>query len=340
MPEFRVTVDSEVADAFHTEVDLLGFGDPDEYLSWIVDNRASIEQGTESAELLESYHERLVALEERLAAEGVDPATVDADADPVSEARPSEPATQSTTAARGSSGQPASTDDATTASDATAGGGPNVDRIETSTDRSPAVQTGGTADSGGDPERTQATATDASEPRAASDGGVSARADPDSEITSMHLRPERVQRVQEDPVSQDADSLKTVETDRIDEFSRRAVAETRQQLDREVETGLDYDSATTIDDTDVRPGEDLANLDALDVPGRTQGLVEARRVVVGRALAYLHDVDRARKQDFVDELYSDWPAGYESSAGWWRCVKGALKQVPAVDGGQVWRYEA
>jgi len=155
----------------------------------------------------------------------------------------------------------------------------------------------------------------------------------------MHLRPERVQRVQEDPVTEDADSLKDVETNRLDELSRQAVAETRKQLDREVETGLEYSSTTSLGNSDVRPGEDLADLDALDVPGRTAGLVDARRVVVGRALAFLHDRGRARRSDFVEELFEDWPAGYESSAGWWRCVRGALEQVEAVEGGQVWRYE-
>ncbi|AGN00141.1 hypothetical protein L593_00930 [Salinarchaeum sp. Harcht-Bsk1] len=338
MPEFRVAVDPETADAFQTEVDLLGFGDADEYLSWVVDNRASIEQGTESAELLDSYHERLVALEERLAAEGVDPATVDADTDPVSDARPDTIGTSdrtSTTDATTAKGSSSGRSTQSTLSDSQADG---VDTIATSSDLSPSVDTGGTAANPDGREGVNAggaSSSEGDEQRAASDGGVSAEA----EITSMHLQPERVQRVREDPVTRDADSLKDVETNRLDELSRRAVAETRQQLDREVETGLDYDSATTLGDSDVRPGEDLADLDALDVPGRTQGLVEARRVAVGRALAYLHDVGQARKRDFVDELYGDWPAGYESAAGWWRCIRGALEQVDAVDGGHIWEYQ-
>ncbi|GAB3683429.1 hypothetical protein GCM10028857_10970 [Salinarchaeum chitinilyticum] len=374
MPEFRVAVDDETADALQTETDLLGFRDSENYLAWIVDNRAAIEQGTESAELLESYRDRLVALEERLAAEGVDPAAVDADSDPISNATPADAASASGGSSRrtdASSSRGATADHSTASSGGTADGGTagsgasprsakdtdgaasteraastlsqtsksrsNVDTIQTSADRGSSVDTGGTASdasAGGSPGSAAEEST-ADEPRAASDGGVST----ESEITSMHLQPERVQRVREDPVTEDAGSLKTVETDRLDEMSRRAVAETRKQLDREVETGLDYSSATTLDDSDVRPGEDLADLDRIDVPGRTQGLVDARRVVVGRALAYLHDEGRARKQDFVDELYEDWPAGYESAAGWWRCVRESLKQVDAVNSGQVWTYE-
>lgn len=348
MPEFRVAVDAETADALQTETDLLGFRDSEEYLAWIVENRAAIEQGTEAAELLDSYRERLVALEERLAAEGVDPATVDTDAEPVSDASPastSSSATTSSTTDRPTTTTRSADSGSSTERSAAALGETkssqkrtaSVDTIETSTDRSPPIETGGTA-SGSNDRRSGASAasdTNADEARAASDGGLSA----DAGITSMHLPPERVQRVQEDPVTDDADSLKDVETDRLDELSRKAVAETRKQLDREVETGLEYSSTTALDDSDVRPGEDLADLDALDVPGRTEGLVEARRVVVGRALAYLHDVGRARRSDFVEELYEDWPAGYESAAGWWRCVRGALEQVDAVEGGHVWRYE-
>jgi hypothetical protein len=336
MAEFRVAVDPETADALQTEVDLLGFGDGDEYLSWIVENRASIEQGTEAAELLDAYHERLVTLEERLAAEGVDPASVDADSEPVSDATP--PADSGSSSRAGGGDGSASAGGASPRRTRSSG----VDTIETSRDRSAPVETGGTG--GGDSAvgagasgaaDARAGGDSADEPRAASDGGVSAQA----EITSMHLRPERVQRVREDPVSDDADSLADVEADRLDELSRRAVAETRKQLDREVETGLDYSASTSLGDSDVRPGEDLADLDALDVPGRTQGLVEARRVVVGRALAYLHDAGSARKRDFIDEIYGDWPAGYETPAGWWRCVRESLKQIDAVDGGQIWRYE-
>jgi len=365
MPEFRVAVDSETADALQTETDLLGFRDSESYLSWIVDNRAAIEQGTESAELLDSYRDRLVALEERLAAEGVDPADVETGTDPLSNATPANagaadptPGTTTTSERPTTSeqstfdGSNATSNNATSAAangseeteraasnlTRTTNSRSDVDRIETSADRSPSIETGGSSSSPSATGHSDGATEDSSadEPRAASDGGVRAEA----EITSMHLQPERVQRVREDPVTEDAGSLKDVEMDRLDEMSRRAVAQTRKQLDREVETGLDYSSATTLQNSDVRPGEDLADLDRLDVPGRTEGLVEARRVVVGRALAYLHDAGSARKRDFIAELFEDWPAGYESTAGWWRCVRESLKQVDAVTAGQVWTYDA
>ena len=93
----------------------------------------------------------------------------------------------------------------------------------------------------------------------------------------------------------------------------------------------------------VRPGEDVTDLDALSIPGRSAETLEKRRHAVGRALAYLRDEGRARRSDFVDALYEECPAGYDTTDGWWRCVKEGLKQVDAVEGGEgtrVWRYRS
>jgi len=346
MAEFRLSVDEDTESALQKEADMLGFAGPAAYLDWIVENRTAIERGTDAPRLVEDYRERVEALEERLAAAGVDPDAVAGES--VSDARPA-------TGPSGSAGTdppPAS------------GSGPTVDTLETSADlRHHRPDTGGSTDVGTDAgaggdlggqeigpdaihatdateatdetDATDATTTDDDQPRAASDGGVAAA----DEFSSMHLTPERVQRVSEDAVAEDADSLSAVETKRIDELSRRAVAETRQRLDRDVETGLEYDATSPLANDGVRPGEDLADLDALSVPGRTEELVERRRVAVGLALAHLHDGGSARKSDLVEALYDEHPAGYETPAGWWRCVRGALEQVDAVDGGPVWTVE-
>jgi hypothetical protein len=171
-------------------------------------------------------------------------------------------------------------------------------------------------------------------------GGTSESAE-EAGVTSMNLAPERVSRISGDPIAENADVLSGVETDRLDELTRRAVAKTREQLDRTVETGLSYRSSTSLADEDVRAGDDIANLDELDLPGRSEETVAPRRVAAGHALAFLRDVGEARRSDFVDALYEEFPAGYDTESGWWNCIKEALKQVEAVDGGagaRVWRF--
>lgn len=349
MPDFRVEVDEETADALEVECDLLGFDGPEPYLAWIVDNRAAIEQGTESDELLAAYRERLVALEDRLAEAGVDPADVEAG---------ERPARDGDTPPEHTGGTPETASDAPDEPDESVDeSGESVDEFGGSVNGpgetpEPDPATAGTGpeppteirgdDSGTDPAATgdRPAASDAD--RAASGGRTGAEADgatgTGADITSMHLRPERVQRVSEDPVAEDAGVLSDVETSRLDELTRRAVAETRRRLDRDVETGLDYDSSASIPGSTVAPGEDVTDLEAIEVPGRSADVVAERREEVGRALAFLRDEGRARRSDFVDTLYEDGTAGYGTADGWWRCVRGGLEQVDAVDGGHVWEY--
>jgi len=159
--------------------------------------------------------------------------------------------------------------------------------------------------------------------------------------TSARLSPERVVRIKGDPVTEDADVLDSVEFDRLDELSRRAVAQTRSRLNRSVETGLTYRSSTPLVDDGVRPGADVVDLDSLAVPGHDEELIEARREVAGRAIAFLRDERQARKSDFVDALYDGYSAGYETADSWWGCLKTALKQVDAIEGGdgrRVWEF--
>jgi hypothetical protein len=155
------------------------------------------------------------------------------------------------------------------------------------------------------------------------------------------LTPERVERIADDDLAQDVDELNGVAGERIDEMARRAVARTRKRLGRGVSTGLSYRSTAAMSD-DVRPGEDVADLDAIDVPGHDETVVDRRREAVGAALAFLRDEREATRSDVVDALYEDFPAGYDSESGWWACVKRGFKQVPAVQGGdgrRKWLYE-
>lgn len=199
--------------------------------------------------------------------------------------------------------------------------------------------------------------TDATD-EAAADGGAAAddatggtgetvvpASEPEAEPDDLggNFRPERVERFTDERLNEEADVLAGVEGERLDEFARRAVAQTRKRLGRDPTTGLSYQSSTSIavSGDDVSPGEDIADLDELDVPGRSPEKVEPRREAVGAALAYLKDAGRARRSDFVDELYEEFPAGYGSESGWWSCVKTGLKQVDVVDGGdgaRVWRF--
>ncbi|WP_257299997.1 hypothetical protein [Haloarchaeobius sp. FL176] len=306
MPTIRLDVPEETVEKLDMETDLLGFEDIPTYLDWIIGNRAAIEQGTERDQLLSEYAARVAELEEQVAQSttGDEPAATPADGDATAEATDGSATPESPGATDGT--------DSTDEQPATADGGGTANQT---------VETGGTGE------------------RMVPKSGPNA--EPDD--LGGNFTPERVKRFTDERLNEEADVLAGVEGERLDEFARRAVAQTRKRLGRDPATGLSYQSNTSIavSSDDVSPGEDITDLEALDVPGRSPEKVEPRRRAVGAALAYLKDEDRARRSDFVEALYEEYPAGYGSESGWWNCIKTGLKQVDVVEGGdgaRVWRF--
>ncbi|WP_254862567.1 hypothetical protein [Halovivax gelatinilyticus] len=306
MQTLSLELDEETMETLEVERSLIGFESRAAYVRWIIQHRAAIEQEADAGEVLTAYSERIAKLESRLA-------SIEADDD-----GPELPATGD---AIGSSDD-IRPEDGSEPTEATSGKRTTADGGWTST-------TTGESSIGENSNGSQLSASPSS---------VS------EEICATNLRPERVERIRDDALSDDAGVLGSVEGDRLDELSRRAVAKTRETLNRDVETGLEYRSSTDLADTagDIRPGDDVADLDSIDVPGRSGDLVDQRRELVGRALAHLRDEGAARKSDFVDALYEEYPAGYGSPGGWWRCLKRGLKQVESVgggDGSRIWRID-
>lgn len=165
-------------------------------------------------------------------------------------------------------------------------------------------------------------------------------ADSVTEAIDTNFRP-RVDRIEDDTLSDSANALSSVEGARLDEFARRAVADTRERLGDGVGSGIDYRSQSDIGQ-DRRLGEDIADLNEIEVPGWDEETVERRRRAVGAALALLKDIEEAKRGDFVSNLYEEFTAGYDSTSAWWDCIKQGLRQVdrvvPARDGEQIWRF--
>ncbi|GAB3026418.1 hypothetical protein [Natronobiforma cellulositropha] len=316
---------SETVEALEVERELLGFESRGAYVRWLLEHRATVEvPGDDERTLLETYRERLVHLERREAAtdEGAEDRESPLEETDACESRGWRRAkSDPTVRVRGSPRRTVVADSTTPAGD------PDTDGDD------------GTLEYRSEP-------SENTHPEADADGAVSTRSLRALErahdvIDSMNLTPERVERIREDRVAADAGSLGSVETNRLDELSRRAVAKTRTTLGRNVQTGLSYTSSSDLAGSDVRPGEDVVDLETLSVPGRSADLVERRRELAGRAVAFLRDAEQARRADFVEALYEEYSAGYETVDSWWRCVKVALKQVESVEGGagsRVWRF--
>jgi hypothetical protein len=336
MRELPVDLDEETLEALETERRLTGFESRAAYVRWIVDQRGSIGDDTgERNRLLESYRRRVETLERRLESEsttGLSEGRDQPSSSPGPDASANDESGSAETNGEGDDGKRDDGErDGQTTRAAPTGGGWRPSRSD------PTVEVRGrprTVRQHPDGEGTASTAE--TEPKPATDD-VRQPADGGS----GSLTPERVVRIAEDPVAADADVLDAVAVERLDELSRRAVAKTRERLDRDVETGLEYRSTTPLAGDDVLPGADLVDLESLSVPGRSDEQLARRRAVAGRAIAFLRDEGRARKAEFVEALYDDYPAGYATADGWWSFLRDVLGQIETVDGGdgaRVWRY--
>jgi len=111
-----------------------------------------------------------------------------------------------------------------------------------------------------------------------------------------------VDRIEDDRLNDSADALSNVEGARLDEFARREVADTREQLGDGVGSGIRYSSSRAIDD-DRRIGEDIGGLDDIEVKGWDEEVIARRRRAVGAALALLRDLEEAKRQDVTLHLH-------------------------------------
>jgi hypothetical protein len=184
------------------------------------------------------------------------------------------------------------------------------------------------------PSTTDAPGTDGPRPEPGDGGSVD---DPD-----VSLDEGTVDRIEDRDLDEAAAALSGVERNRVDVFARKALSQTREQLGDDVETGIDYSASNEVDDALL--GSEITDLDAIEVPGFEDELVARRRQAVGAALAFLKDAESARRSDFVDALYEEYPAGYETADSWWNCIKRGLRQVdrvkPANENSRVWGFRS
>ncbi|WP_440765422.1 hypothetical protein [Natronorubrum sp. DTA7] len=361
MQALSVELEDDTVAALEAERELFGFESRQAYVRWIIEHRGSIDADgydldTTQDRLLADHGQRLARLEERVATiaarverDGGDTRSAD---DLTTVDNTTETNETASKAVDESTHDGGVTDDTADRQEAR-GRQPRRDAPERESPievrGSPrTVRQGPDSTVRSDHDEHSSPKRECQQPRSFEDDDSSSDSTAESESTTASttaesggLSPERIARIPEDPVHEDAGMLGNVESERLDELSRRAVATTRKRLNRDVQTGLEYTSSNGLSGNGVRPGEDIADLDALSIPGRSAKTVEKRRHAVGRALAFLRDEDRARRSDFVDALYAECPAGYETADSWWGCIKEGLKQVDAVEGGEgtrVWRY--
>ncbi len=82
-------------------------------------------------------------------------------------------------------------------------------------------------------------------------------------------------------------------------------------------------------------------VEEVELPGEGKTL-ERRRAALLAAYEYLIENPSARKSEFLENVYPDHSAGFESREGWWNAIQPALKELPGVDPpnerGHIWTF--
>ncbi|WP_222914135.1 helix-turn-helix domain-containing protein [Natrinema sp. SYSU A 869] len=106
-----------------------------------------------------------------------------------------------------------------------------------------------------------------------------------------------------------------------------------------IETGTEPASSRSDLEASPHPIQDA--MDEIDLPGSGSTL-EARRDALLAAYDYLITNPSARKSDFLENVYPDYPAEFETEEGWWNAIQPALKDLPGVDPleerGNIWTF--
>lgn len=91
----------------------------------------------------------------------------------------------------------------------------------------------------------------------------------------------------------------------------------------------DIETDAAVGTADREPSVDL-QIGRADLPGSGQTL-ERRREALRAAYDYLSDHPNASTTEFLEEVFPEHPAGYQTADEWWASIEPALKELPNVD---------
>lgn len=79
----------------------------------------------------------------------------------------------------------------------------------------------------------------------------------------------------------------------------------------------------------------------VDLPGTGKTLVSRQEALIA-AYEYLKKHPEAKKSDFLQDVFPENPAGFETAEGWWNAIQPALADLPGVnppkERGHIWHF--
>lgn len=136
-----------------------------------------------------------------------------------------------------------------------------------------------------------------------------------------------------------ADCSRRTAHNKLNELVERGVLETRKVGSRSRVWWTPIERQ--VSGTDPAGSEIEQMIEEVDLPGTGKTLVSRQEALLA-AYEYLKDHPEAKKSDFLQDVFPENPAEYETAEGWWNAIQPALAQLPGVDPpeerGHIWHF--
>jgi len=129
---------------------------------------------------------------------------------------------------------------------------------------------------------------------------------------------------------------------KLNELVDEGVLETRKVGSRSRVWWIPIQTDGDIDRSGSATGGSLeAQVEAVDLPGTGKTLKSRQHALIA-SYEYLQDHPEAKKSDFLQDVFPENPAEYETAEGWWNAIQPALAELPGVDPpeerGHIWHF--
>ncbi|WP_435348911.1 ArsR family transcriptional regulator [Haloarchaeobius sp. HRN-SO-5] len=140
-------------------------------------------------------------------------------------------------------------------------------------------------------------------------------------------------------IMDEVDCSRRTAHNKLNELVEEGVLETRKVGSRSRVWWEPIEEASDVHaDADTTP-EPLVR--EVELPG-TGKTLQARQDALLAAYEYLQEHPEAKKSDFLQDVFPENPAEYETAEGWWNAIQPALAQLPGVnppeERGHIWHF--
>lgn len=128
---------------------------------------------------------------------------------------------------------------------------------------------------------------------------------------------------------------------KLNELVDRGLLKTRKVGSRSRVWWVPIERVEHTESTTGEHGHPRQLVENVDLPG-TGKTLKARQRALLAAYEYLQEHPEAKKSDFLQDVFSENPAEYETAEGWWNAIQPALAELPGVDPpeerGHIWHF--